>query len=186
MWKEFKEFAMKGNVMDLAVGVVIGGAFQKIVTSLVEDIIMPCISILTGKIDFSDMVFTVGNASIKYGNFITTIVNFLIISFSIFLVIRYINKINNKKFKDLNDRLVQKIDKNGNLKKIEKVFDHSNKKKKNKNKVEEPAPEPETKICPYCLTEIKYKATRCPHCTSILGEETENNDSNSKLDEENK
>lgn len=186
MWKEFKEFAMKGNVMDLAVGVVIGGAFQKIVTSLVEDIIMPCISILTGKIDFSDMVFTVGNASIKYGNFITTIVNFLIISFSIFLVIRYINKINNKKFKDLNDRLVQKIDKNGNLKKIEKVFDHSNKKKKNKNKVEEPAPEPETKICPYCLTEIKYKATRCPHCTSILEEETENNNSNSKLDEENK
>ena len=183
MWKEFKEFAMKGNVMDLAVGVVIGGAFQKIVTSLVEDIIMPCISILTGKIDFSDMVFTVGNASIKYGNFITTIVNFLIISFSIFLVIRYINKINNKKFKDLNDRLVQKIDKNGNLKKIEKVFDHSN---KNKNKVEEPAPEPETKICPYCLTEIKYKATRCPHCTSILEEETENNNSNSKLDEENK
>ena len=186
MWKEFKEFAMKGNVMDLAVGVVIGGAFQKIVTSLVEDIIMPCISILTGKIDFSDMVFTVGNASIKYGNFITTIVNFLIISFSIFLVIRYINKINNKKFKDLNDRLVQKIDKNGNLKKIEKVFDHSNKKKKNKKKVEEPAPEPETKICPYCLTEIKYKATRCPHCTSILEEETENNNSNSKLDEENK
>lgn len=186
MWKEFKEFAMKGNVMDLAVGVVIGGAFQKIVTSLVEDIIMPCISILTGKIDFSDMVFTVGNASIKYGNFITTIVNFLIISFSIFLVIRYINKINNKKFKDLNDRLVQKIDKNGNLKKIEKVFDHSNKKKKNKNKVEEPAPEPETKICPYCLTEIKYKATRCPHCTSILEEETENNNSNSKLDEETK
>ena len=186
MWKEFKEFAMKGNVMDLAVGVVIGGAFQKIVTSLVEDIIMPCISILTGKIDFSDMVFTVGNASIKYGNFITTIVNFLIISFSIFLVIRYINKINNKKFKDLNDRLVQKIDKNGNLKKIEKVFEHSNKKKKNKNKVEEPAPEPETKICPYCLTEIKYKATRCPHCTSILEEETENNNSNSKLDEENK
>ena len=186
MWKEFKEFAMKGNVMDLAVGVVIGGAFQKIVTSLVEDIIMPCISILTGKIDFSDMVFTVGNASIKYGNFITTIVNFLIISFSIFLVIRYINKINNKKFKDLNDRLVQKIDKNGNLKKIEKVFDHSNKKKKNKNKVEEPAPEPEAKICPYCLTEIKYKATRCPHCTSILEEETENNNSNSKLDEETK
>lgn len=183
MWKEFKEFAMKGNVMDLAVGVVIGGAFQKIVTSLVEDIIMPCISILTGKIDFSDMVFTVGNASIKYGNFITTIVNFLIISFSIFLVIRYINKINNKKFKDLNDRLVQKIDKNGNLKKIEKVFDHSNKKKKNKNKVEEPAPEPETKICPYCLTEIKYKATRCPHCTSILESKkletvSETNDSN--------
>ena len=82
MLKEFKEFAMKGNVVDLAVGVVIGAAFQKIVTSLVEDIIMPCISILIGKIDFSDMVLTVGSASIKYGNFITTIVNFLIISFS--------------------------------------------------------------------------------------------------------
>lgn len=189
MWKEFKEFAMKGNVMDLAVGVVIGGAFQKIVTSLVEDIIMPCISILTGKIDFSDMVFTVGNASIKYGNFITTIVNFLIISFSIFLVVRYINKINNKKLKDLNDRLVHKIDKNGNLKKIEKVFDHSNKKKK--NKVDEPAPEPETKICPYCLTEIKYKATRCPHCTSILEPEKfeskeEDNTSKVTSEEENK
>ena len=93
MLKEFKEFAMKGNVVDLAVGVVIGAAFQKIVTSLVEDIIMPCISILIGKIDFSDMVLTVGSASIKYGNFITTIVNFLIISFSIFLVVKYINKL---------------------------------------------------------------------------------------------
>ena len=70
MLKEFKEFAIKGNVVDLAVGVVIGGAFQKIVTSLVEDIIMPAISIFTGKIDFSDMVLTVGNSSIKYGNFI--------------------------------------------------------------------------------------------------------------------
>ena len=91
----------------------------------------------------------------------------------------------------MNDRLVQKIDKNGNLKKIEKVFDHSNKKKKNKNKVEEPAPEPETKICPYCLTEIKYKATRCPHCTSILEEEKvevekESNDSNITPEEKNK
>ena len=77
----------------------------------------------------------------------------------------------------------RKIDKNGNRKKIEKVFDHSDKKKNNKNKVEEPAPEPETKICPYCLTEIKYKATRCPHCTSILESKkletvNETNDSN--------
>ena len=103
MLKEFKEFAMKGNVVDLAVGVVIGAAFQKIVTSLVEDIIMPCISILIGKIDFSDMVLTVGSASIKYGNFITTIVNFLIISFSIFLVVKYINKLNHpEKLKELN------------------------------------------------------------------------------------
>ena len=148
MLKEFKEFAMKGNVVDLAVGVVIGAAFQKIVTSLVEDIIMPCISILIGKIDFSDMVLTVGSASIKYGNFITTIVNFLIISFSIFLVVKYINKLNHpEKLKELNDKFVHSIDK-------------------------EEAPvapvEPETKVCPYCLTEIKYKATRCPHCTSEL------------------
>lgn len=156
MLKEFKEFAMKGNVMDLAIGVVIGAAFQKIVTSLVEDIIMPCISILTGKIDFSDMVFTVGNASIKYGNFITTIVNFLIISFSIFLVVKYINKLNKiNKLKELNDKLVNSIDKKGKFKK--------------QKKDEVPViVEPETKICPYCLTEIKYKATRCPNCTSEL------------------
>ncbi|MGN1328047.1 MAG: large conductance mechanosensitive channel protein MscL, partial [Clostridia bacterium] len=94
MLKEFKEFAMKGNVMDLAIGVVIGGAFQKIVNSLVEDVIMPCISLLTGKIDFSDMVLTVGDVSIRYGNFITMIINFLIISFSIFLVVKYLNKLN--------------------------------------------------------------------------------------------
>ncbi len=157
MLKEFKDFAMKGNVMDLAVGVIIGGAFQKIVTSLVEDVIMPTISIFTGKIDFSDMVLTVGNASIKYGNFITAIVNFLIIAFSIFLMVRYINKLNDResqKLKELNDKLLKKLNKKGLI----------------KNKKEEVSVEvvPETKICPYCLTEIKYKATRCPHCTSDL------------------
>ena len=109
MLKEFKEFISRGNVMDLAVGVVIGGAFQKIVTSLVEDIIMPAISVLTGKIDFSDMMFSVGGASIKYGNFITTIVNFLIISFSIFLVVKYINKLN--KIKEIGDLAVNKLNK---------------------------------------------------------------------------
>ena len=171
MLKEFKEFAMKGNVMDLAVGVVIGAAFQKIVTSLVEDIIMPCISILIGKIDFSDMVLTVGGASIKYGNFITTIVNFLIISFSIFLVVRYINKLNHpEKLKELNDKFVHSIDKKGRLKKHKK----------------EEAPvtpaEPETKVCPYCLTEIKYKATRCPHCTSELTVESNSNETEKATD----
>lgn len=109
MLKEFKEFISRGNVMDLAVGVVIGGAFQKIVTSLVEDIIMPIISVLTGKVDFSNMVFTVGDASIKYGNFITTVVNFLIISFSIFLVVKYMNKLN--KIKELGDLAVNKLNK---------------------------------------------------------------------------
>ena len=79
MFKEFKEFAMKGNIMDLAVGVVIGGAFQRIVNSLVNDIIMPLIATFTGKVDFSDLTITLGNSSIKYGSFITAIVNFLII-----------------------------------------------------------------------------------------------------------
>lgn len=154
MLKEFKEFALKGNIMDLAVGVVIGGAFQKIVNSLVNDIIMPAISVITGNVDFSDMVFTVGNASIKYGNFITTIVDFLIIAFSIFLVVKYLNKLN--KLKELGD-LAAKLDKSG------KIIKH-------KDVVTEEPKEPETKICPYCLTDVKYHATRCPHCTSELVE----------------
>ena len=96
MLKEFKEFATRGNIIDLAVGVVIGGAFQKIINSLVNDIIMPAISIISGKVDFSDMMFEVGSVSIKYGNFITEIVNFLIIAFSIFLAITYVNKLSKK------------------------------------------------------------------------------------------
>ena len=169
MFKEFKEFALKGNVMNLAVGVVIGAAFQNIVNSLVNDIIMPTISIITGKIDFSNMVFTFGNTSIKYGNFITAIVNFLIISFSIFLVVKYINKINKiekTRIKDLNDKLINKIDKTGKLKKYT-------------NSEPEPPAEPQTKICPYCLSEVKYKATRCPYCTSELSDSTEEVESSS-------
>lgn len=158
MLKEFKEFALKGNIMDMAIGVVIGGAFQKIVNSLVNDIIMPAISVLTGKVDFTDMVFTVGNASIKYGNFITTIVDFLIIAFSIFLVVKYLNKLN--KLKELGDLAATKLDKKGKF-------------KKHKEEVKEEPKEPETKICPYCLTEIKYHATKCPHCISELVEEVE-------------
>lgn len=150
MLKEFKEFALKGNIMDMAIGVIIGGAFQKIVTSLVNDIIMPAISIFTGKVDFSDLVVTVGNSSIKYGSFITTIVDFLIIAFSIFIAIRTINK--------LNDRAKQDLDK---MSKKSKFF-------KGKKKKEEPIPEPTTKVCPYCLSEINIKAIRCPHCTSEL------------------
>ena len=150
MLKEFKKFAARGNIMDLAVGVVIGGAFQAIINSLVSDIIMPAVSIFTGKVDFSDMVFTVGGASIKYGNFITAIVNFLIIAFSIFLAITYLNKIN-KKMENLKFGQVQKIS--------------SKFKKKVK---EEPIPEPTVKVCPYCYSEINYKSTRCPCCTSEL------------------
>lgn len=165
MLKEFKEFAMKGNIMDLAIGVVIGGAFQKIVNSLVQDIIMPAISIITGKMDFSDMVLEVGNASIKYGNFITVIVDFLIIAFSIFLVVRYLNKLN--KLKELGDLAAAKLDKKGGFRK-------KNKKEEETEEVKEEIKIPETKICSYCYSEIKYEATRCPHCTSEIKYESNN------------
>ncbi|KYD06514.1 large conductance mechanosensitive channel protein MscL [Bacillus atrophaeus] len=97
MWKEFKTFAMRGNIVDLAIGVVIGGAFGKIVTSLVNDIIMPLVGLLLGGLDFSGLSFTFGNAVVKYGSFIQTIVNFLIISFSIFIMIRTLNQLRRKK-----------------------------------------------------------------------------------------
>ncbi|MDF1509617.1 large conductance mechanosensitive channel protein MscL [Robertmurraya sp. DFI.2.37] len=96
MWNEFKQFAMKGNVIDLAVGVVIGAAFGKIVTSLVEDLIMPLVGLLIGGLDFTEFAVTIGKAEVKYGLFIQNIVNFLIIAFSIFLVIRVINRLKRK------------------------------------------------------------------------------------------
>lgn len=150
MWNEFKKFAMKGNVVDLAIGVVIGGAFGKIVTSLVNDIIMPLIGTLVGKVDFSNLYINLsgqhfnslqeakaaGVATINYGLFLNNIINFLIIAFSIFLVIRQINK--------LKDFAIKK----------EEV-------------------KPTTKTCPYCFTEIPIEAVRCPHCTSKLSEVTE-------------
>lgn len=161
MWKEFKEFATKGNVVDLAIGVIIGGGFQKIVNSLVNDIIMPFISIFTGKIDFNDMMFTIGNTSIKYGSFITNVVNFLIIAFCVFLLVRYINKLNKaleEKAKGFNEK----------MEKEHKFFKNRRKKKK-----QEEVPAPTTKVCPYCLSEINIKASRCPHCTSVLEEKQE-------------
>ncbi|HHD2752421.1 TPA: large conductance mechanosensitive channel protein MscL [Clostridium perfringens] len=147
MWKEFKEFAMKGNVMDLAIGVVIGGAFGKIVTSLVNDIIMPLVGRLVGKVDFSNLYINLsgqnfnslqeaqaaGAATINYGLFLNNLVNFLIISFSIFIVIKQINKLKNFSMK--------------------------------KQEIEDKATE---KDCPYCFTKIDIKATRCPNCTSTL------------------
>ena len=151
MWKEFKEFAMKGNVIDLAIGVVIGGAFGKIVTSLVNDIIMPVIGSLVGKVDFSNLYINLsgqqfnslqeaqaaGAATINYGLFLNNLINFLIIAFSIFIVIKQINKL-----------------KNFTMKK------------------EEVKVEATEKDCPYCYTKIDIKATRCPHCTSVLEEAT--------------
>ncbi|KML11916.1 mechanosensitive ion channel protein MscL [Bacillus safensis] len=100
MLKEFREFAVKGNVIDLAVGVIIGGAFGKIVTSLVNDLIMPLVGIIIGGHDFSGLSIKIGAAQILYGNFIQTVVDFLIISFSIFIFIRYLNKLKRKKVEE--------------------------------------------------------------------------------------
>jgi large conductance mechanosensitive channel len=96
MWKEFKEFALRGNVMDLAVGVIIGGAFSKIVTAFVNDIIMPIIGLFMGGIDFSGLAFTVGNAVIKWGDFLQAVLDFLIIALVVFLMVRGINRLRRK------------------------------------------------------------------------------------------
>ena len=146
--KEFKEFIMRGNVIDLAVGVIIGGAFQAIVNSLVNDIIMPVISLLTGGIDFTSWFISLdgnkyetlaaaqeaGASVLAFGSFISAILNFLIMSFVIFMLVKGINKV----------RTI--------------------------GKKEEPAEEeaPTTKECPFCRSEIAIEATRCPHCTSEL------------------
>lgn len=163
MLKEFKEFATKGNVIDLAIGVIIGGGFQKIVNSLVNDIIMPFVSIFTGKIDFNNMMLNIGGTSIKYGSFITNIINFLIIAFSVFLMVKYVNKIN----KTLEETA------KGINKKLEK--EHKLFRKNKKAKPEEKAI-PTTKVCPYCLSEININATRCPNCTSTLEDKKEEMD----------
>ena len=134
--QEFKEFAMRGNVMDLAVGVIIGAAFQTIINSLVNDIIMPLIGLI-GKVDFSQKVFVLRGVDIRYGAFLTAILNFVIMAFAIFLLVKAMNALSNLG------------------------------RKKDEPEV------PTTKICPYCCSEITLKATRCPHCTSIL-EEPEN------------
>ncbi len=132
---EFKTFALKGNVLDLAVGVIIGGAFQGIVKSLVDDIISPGIG-LFAKEDFSALAIHIGDVSIRYGAFITAIINFVIMAFLIFLLVKGMNKLSNI----------------GN------------------KKVDEPIKEVTTKDCPFCYTQIAIKATRCPHCTSVLEE----------------
>ena len=133
-WSEFKEFAMRGNVMDLAVGVIIGGAFQKIVSSLVADVISPLLG-LFGGINFENKILQIGDVQLKYGAFITTVIDFLIMAFIIFLMIKLINK-------------VTAIGK----------------------KKEEESQEPTTKVCPYCLSEIDVKASRCKFCTSEITE----------------
>lgn len=171
MLKEFKEFALKGNVIDLAIGVIVGAAFQAIVKSLVDDVIMPLISLLFGNIDFSDWVLKIGNNTIKYGSFISAIVNFVLVAFTLFLVVRYINKLNAKieaATKEAKKLEAKKIEE---LRKKNKLFGKLVKKSENdKEEVVEEA-EATTKLCPYCLSEINIKAIRCPHCTSKLDEE---------------
>lgn len=149
LWEEFKAFAFKGNVIDLAVAVIIGGAFGKIVTSLVNDLIMPLLSLLTGKVSFVNLFWALdgnhyttaqeaadaGVAVLNYGSFIQNIVDFLIIAFSIFLMVKLLSKAKRKK--------------------------------------EEQNPEP-PRLCPYCYTEIHKEATRCPHCTSLLTDNVNN------------
>lgn len=145
MLKEFKEFAMRGNVVDMAVGIIIGAAFGGIVKSLVADVIMPPVGVLLGGVDFSNIFITLsggdydslaaaqeaGAATLNVGVFINTVINFFIVAFAIFILIRAINRMKHE---------------------------------------DELAPEPEatTKDCPFCCTEIPIKATRCGHCTSEL------------------
>ena len=140
MLKEFKEFAMRGNVLDMAVGIIIGAAFGKIITSFVGDILMPPVGLLLGKVDFSGLFLNIsgksydnlaaakaaGAATLNYGLFLNAVIDFLIVAFVVFLLVRQVNR------------------------------------------WKEPAPAPSTKDCPYCCSAIPIKATRCPDCTSEL------------------
>lgn len=146
MLKEFKEFAVKGNMIDLAVGMIIGSAFTKIVNSMVNDLIMPLISVFTGKVDFTNWFYALdgkhyatiaeateaGVATVNYGAFISGVIDFIIMAFVVFLFVKGINKL-----------------------------------RKAAEKPAAPAPK-KTKECPYCHSEIHIDATKCPHCTSDI------------------
>lgn len=127
MFKEFKTFVMRGNVMDLAVGVIIGAAFGKIVTSLVNDVLMPLLGILLGKVNFTDLTIKIGSATVKYGMFIQNIVDFLIVAFCIFLMVKVINKIMKKQD---DDKKEEKTEKSDELKALEEIRDLLKKKNK--------------------------------------------------------
>lgn len=145
MIKEFKEFAMKGNMIDLAIGVIIGGAFGKVVTSIVNDVVMPPIGLLLGKVNFSDLFISLngkhydslaaakeaGAATLNYGLFINTLLDFLIVSFVIFITVKQLNRLRKKQ-------------------------------------EEKPEPKKETKECPECLSEIPKLAVRCKYCTAYV------------------
>ncbi|WP_179232997.1 large conductance mechanosensitive channel protein MscL [Paenibacillus rigui] len=145
MIKEFKEFAMKGNMVDLAIGVIVGGAFGKVVTSIVNDVVMPPIGLLLGKVNFSDLFISLdGNhyptladakkasaATLNYGLFINTLLDFLIVSFVIFITVKQLNRLRKKQ-------------------------------------EEKPDPKKETKECPECLSDIPKLAVRCKYCTAYV------------------
>ncbi len=159
-FKEFKDFALKGNMIDLAIGMIIGTAFNKIVSSFVNDIIMPVLGIFTGKLDFSQLFVALdgkkyatlaeaeeaGAAIVRYGSFISGVIDFLVMALVVFLIVRQINKL-----RDLKTKLEQK-------EAAESLAVAA---------AEEEA-KPTKKICPFCKSEIAIDATRCPHCTSEL------------------
>ena len=156
MLKEFKEFALKGNVMDMAIGVIIGSAFTKIVDALTSSFIKPLLGLIGGAEVQGTIPLGNSGQALDYGAFITAVLNFLIIAFVLFLMMKTI-KTAEKKNKEKLDALAKKLDEKGII-------------RKKKNKDTDVPVEPETKVCPYCLSEIKYKATRCPHCTAELEE----------------
>ena len=131
MVKEFKEFIARGNVIDLAVGVIIGAAFGKIVTSLVNDILMPLLGLILGGIDFTGLSITVGDAKIMYGNFIQSTIDFLIVAFCIFLMVKAVNKVMRKDDKDTTEENVEDIEEavNDEVKLLEEIRDLLKKKK---------------------------------------------------------
>lgn len=164
MLKEFKEFISKGNIMDMAVGVIIGGAFTSIVNALTSCFIKPILGLIGGAEVKGTIPLGHSGQALDYGTFLTAVINFLIVAFVLFIILRTINTANEKSKEKL-EKIAEKVNKKVKL----------NRKGKSKNAEPEVkvAPEPATKICPYCLSEINYKAVRCPHCTSELGEHKE-------------
>lgn len=154
MLKEFKDFIMRGNVMDLAVGVIIGSAFSAIVTALTNSFIQPLINLIGGAEIQGTIPLGNSGQALNYGAFLTAVINFLIVAFVLFLMVKTMNTLE-KKSKE----------------KLEKMAARIPGKSGAKGEAQEAEAEPETKLCPFCYTEISYKATRCPHCTSILEEE---------------
>lgn len=121
MIKEFKKFIARGNVIDLAVGVIIGGAFGKIVTSIVNDVLMPLIGVIIGGIDFTGLSFKIGEAEIKYGNFIQNVIDFLIVAFCIFILVKIVNKITHKEEKK--EETIEEVEKSDGVLLLEEIRD---------------------------------------------------------------